>query len=370
MQIFINKYHKDNVLEKYLNKMFEVYSRSGLNEMEKRLINILPELKEPKKILILENRTSVLGIIAKALYLNADITMQSTDQYYCDKLVHNITHNHANIEVRCEADISGEYDYIFWQQSRANMMKEYVFDLMQQAHTALKNKGKIFLAMEAKEKTVTEKMQNLFGGATISGLDEKGLVLIAKKKNKPVEYTDYSDTFSFKTPAGDDIELFSLAGVFAHHRVDEGAKALMDKMRISSGDTLMDMGCGIGSIGISLAKAHDLKHVYFVDSNARAVNATKINCQKNGVGSYDVILSASGYKAPGKIDVFAGNPPYFSDYRIAELFVVTAHENLIKEGIAWFVTKNPWKLADIIKKHFGNCQEVRHHGYSILTAKR
>ncbi|MCF7920521.1 MAG: methyltransferase [Candidatus Cloacimonetes bacterium] len=371
MKIYINKYHKDNVLEKFIDKTVEVYSRSGLNETEKRLINVLPGLKEPQKILVLENRTGVLSMIASDMYPLAKVINLNTDRYYCDKIVHNLKHNEAGkVKVICEPDVTGEYDVILWQQTKANLVKEYVFDLMQQCHQSLKRDGKLFLALEEKEKHITEKMQDMFGGATIDGANDLGLILIGKKKKGEIEYTDYSDDFPFTSLTGEELSFRSLPGVFAHHRVDEGAKAMLEKIEIKDGESFLDMGCGIGSIGISLAKTKKLKTIYFVDSNSRALKATEYNCQKNGIENYQIILSAAGYKAPGKVDVFAGNPPYFSDYRIAELFVETARENLVKGGKAWFVTKNPWKLVDIIRNHFGSCREIRLHGYSLLVAER
>jgi len=371
MKIYINKYHKDNTLEKFFEQRFEVYSRSGLNHTESKLIRLLPRIKDAKRILVLENRTGVLSMIAFELYPLSKVINQNIDRFYCDKMVHNLKHNESqHLEVRCQADIEGEFDAILWQQTRANLVKEYVFDLMQQAHGALKKGGKLFLSLEEKDKHITEKMQYLFGGATIEGRDDNGLVLIGKKKNNKIDYSDYNDDFTFASPMGDMLPFRSLPGVFAHHRIDEGAKAIMEKIEIADGQTLLDMGCGIGSIGITLAKANNLKKVYFVDSNSRALRATEYNCQKNGLENYEVILSAAGFKAPGKVNVFAGNPPYFSDYRIAELFVITAKENLIKGGKAWFVTKNPWKLIDIMRDHFGNCREIRLHGYSLLVGER
>ena len=40
-------------------------------------------------------------------------------------------------------------------------------------------------------------------------------------------------------------------------------------------------------------------------------------------------------------DLAAGNPPYFSHFKIAELFVASAHEALKPGGKALFVTKHP-----------------------------
>ncbi|MCF7912668.1 MAG: methyltransferase [Candidatus Cloacimonetes bacterium] len=371
MKIYINKYFKDNRLEKFLDFKYEVYSRSGINETEKRLIKKLPELNEPRKILILENRTGVIGMIASDLFPEAEITLQNVDKYHSDKIEHNLKHNEVTrVKVLCQADIDGKYDAIYYQQTQANLVKEFVLDLVQQCHAALNKNGKLFLAMEKKEKVITGKMQELFGGATIDNLTDKGLLLIAKKKNNPVEYIDYRADFVLSSDEGNRIAYRSYPGVFAHHRVDEGAKAMLELVEVNDGDTLLDMGCGIGSIGIALARQKKLAKVFFVDSNSRAIKATEFNCENNKMENYQTILSASGFTAPKKCQVFVGNPPYFSDFRIAGIFVEAAHANLLKGSKAWFVAKNPQKLKEIIKEQFGNCEVIKHHGYNILVGVR
>jgi len=370
MKIFINNFHKDNVLEKFIDSRFEVYSRSGLNETEIRLINQLAKQTDPQNILILENRTGVLAMIAAKLFPFAKITVQNIDRYYCDKIEHNLKHNEfMNIQVKCAPDINDNYDLILYQQTMANLIKEFVLDLIQQSHKALKIKSKLFLSLEKKEKFITENMQLLFGGATIDNLNEKGLTLIGKKKYTDVHYFDFVSEFEF-TDAGNILKFQSVPGVFAHHRIDAGAKALIDTIEIDQEDTLLDMGCGIGSIGIALARRKIFDQIYFVDSNSRAIKMTEINCRVNAIQNYQTELTAIGFNSPSPCQLFTGNPPYFSDYRIAGIFVDTAYNNLLKDCKAWFVARNPIKLRKIINKKFNNCHEVRHHGYSILSAIR
>ena len=54
----------------------------------------------------------------------------------------------------------------------------------------------------------------------------------------------------------------------------------------------------------------------------------------------------------GTFDVFAGNPPYYSDYRIAEVFLDTARRALKPGGVCYTVCKNAAGLEPVQKKYF------------------
>lgn len=48
-------------------------------------------------------------------------------------------------------------------------------------------------------------------------------------------------------------------------------------------------------------------------------------------------------------DMFVGNPPYYSDYRIAEVFIEQAYQSLKVDGVALFVTKQSVQVGDLIQ---------------------
>src|SRR5699024_7813226 len=87
------------------------------------------------------------------------------------------------------------------------------------------------------------------------------------------------------TLKGEAFTFLSDAGVFSKERVDFGSRLLIetaDTVDYPAGDWL-DMGCGYGPIGLSLAKFHSDKHIEMVDINERAVELARENAQLNEV---------------------------------------------------------------------------------------
>ena len=66
-------------------------------------------------------------------------------------------------------------------------------------------------------------------------------------------------------------------GVFSKHSVDFGTNLLLKNVSLNNTDRLLDMGCGIGIMGISLAKMYPDIKVDMVDVNLRAIELVKEN---------------------------------------------------------------------------------------------
>ena len=139
------------------------------------------------------------------------------------------------------------------------------------------------------------------------------------------------------------------------------------------------MGCGCGLVGLLIATRFNVPQVssvpkvpFFlalVDSHSRAVEAARENAAKFGVEA-EVILSDNGTPArlDGTFDVFVGNPPYYSDYRIAEVFLETAKRALKPGGVCYQVVKNAANLEPVQKKFFPEVEVIRRRNYAILKS--
>ena len=112
-----------------------------------------------------------------------------------------------------------------------------------------------------------------------------------------------------------------------------------------------------------------ISSLVLVDSHARAVEAAKENAAKFGV-SAEVILSDNGTPArmDGTFDIFVGNPPYYSDYRIAEVFLETAVRALKPGGVCYQVVKNAAGLEPVQRRYFPDVEVIRRRNYCVLKS--
>ena len=77
------------------------------------------------------------------------------------------------------------------------------------------------------------------------------------------------------TLRGYDFTFASTWGLFSPRAIDAGTKLLMDWMEINDGDICLDLGCGYGALGITMAKSAENTDIYMVDKDFVAVEYAK-----------------------------------------------------------------------------------------------
>ncbi|WP_154953088.1 class I SAM-dependent methyltransferase, partial [Klebsiella grimontii] len=79
------------------------------------------------------------------------------------------------------------------------------------------------------------------------------------------------------------------SGVFSRGTVDYGSRVLIDAFEWENlpAGRLLDVGCGYGPIGLSLAAATG-RLVEMVDVNQRAVGLAQMNAQRNQITTVDI----------------------------------------------------------------------------------
>ena len=204
--------------------------------------------------------------------------------------------------------------------------------------------------------------------------------LLNKIKDDPKRVRSFRAEWPASVPGGEKLMFTSYPGCFCHRRLDEGGLALaevasretLEFSRETHGLRLLDMGCGCGLVGLLIANrisVSRLSSLVLVDSHARAVEAATENAAKFGMPA-EVILSDSGTpeRMDGTFDVFVGNPPYYSDYRIAEVFLETAKRALKPGGICYTVVKNAAGLKPVQERYFPQVEVVGRRGYNVLRS--
>ena len=208
--------------------------------------------------------------------------------------------------------------------------------------------------------------------------------LLAKVKDDPKRVRSFKAEWSASVPGGEPLLFTSYPGCFCHRRLDEGGLALAEvvsrellESRSVDGDeplTLLDMGCGCGLVCLLVARRlsdPSSLSLVMVDSHARAVEAARENAAKFGLAA-EVILADNGTPArmDGTFDVFVGNPPYYSDYRIAEVFLDTARRALKPGGVCYTVVKNAAGLKPVQERYFAHVDVIPRRGYSVLRSRQ
>lgn len=364
---------EETTSEAFFDNRYTVISRSGLSLTEAHLTEAIPLLSRPERLLILGNRTGALGMMATHFHSGLEVVVSSLDIFHHRAVERNLLRNPAeHIVSRCEPVIPERqhYDAVCLQASRGALSDELIQDLLQQSHLALKTGGRCFVAAEERIPWLAEQIQKFFGHCSIHSHQRGSTLLIGRKKQELKKLKVYRAEFVMTLPQGLPVTLATVPGVFAHRRVDAGAQALAEVVLTQPNDAILDMGCGCGSVGISLAKNQPTASICFLDSHSRATAITEENCRTNGIAHYSVVLTDQGLPPKARFTLFIGNPPYYSNDRIADLFIRTAYETLLPGGRAYLVAKDASHYLDYMQTLFGKAEILHRRGYEIAKAVR
>ena len=272
----------------------------------------------------------------------------------------------------CAADLpAGPYDLAVVPLSK-NGEAELSRDILQSAFLQLAIGGRLvasidnahdnWLREQLAETGETVRVRPAAAGDTVA--------YIVEKTREPTKIRDFSCEFVFR----DRDRLLTAVtrpGVFAHRRIDPGARHLLNAVDVAADTRVVDIGCGSGCVAMGLAARDASVHVHAFDAAARAVECTRRGAAMNGLDNLTVALECEGnVPEPGSYDLALANPPYYSDFRIAELFVEAAYRALAPEGTLLIVTKQPtWYLENLpLSWHGVAREEVKN--YHIIEAVR
>lgn len=150
-----------------------------------------------------------------------------------------------------------------------------------------------------------------------------------ESKPRKWNFTLRGFTFSFETDAG----------VFSKSEVDFGSRVLIDCFELPSvsGD-ILDVGCGYGPIGLSIAKSYPDRTVHMMDVNDRALSLAERNAENNGVQNVQIYESdALSSVKTDQVAAVLTNPPIRAGKKTIFRFYDQAYDVLREEGELWIV---------------------------------
>ncbi|MBL9090410.1 MAG: methyltransferase [Planctomycetaceae bacterium] len=312
-----------------------------------------------------------LARFAADRYPAANVRCSFLDLYHLRLAETAIADNGGRVRLVCEPDFPAEQIDVAALPLTSQGDGELARDQLQQAYEALRPDGLLLAATDnPRDVWLGEQVAALGGKVRRLGFDE-GAVYAVRHTAPLKRRRDFRCEFAFRDRERL-LAVESRPGVFSHRRIDPGARRLIDAMELRDGDRVLDIGCGWGAVAVAAAVRLPAITVEAFDSNARAVECTRGNSARNGVADRVAArLAADGrVERPGTFDVALGNPPYYANFRIAELFAASAYDALRPGGRLWMVTKFPdWYLANLPTR-FADVEARELKGYVVVAGRR
>lgn len=173
------------------------------------------------------------------------------------------------------------------------------------------------------------------------------------------------------------------AGVFSARKLDVGTRLLLAHLP-APGDhrRVVDLGCGTGVVGLTIAARDPEAHVTFVDESSLAVASAEATFRTNLGGERKarfVVGNGLGDLASGppltEVDLVVVNPPFHQDHAVGDAtawqMFCEARAVLRPRGDLWVVGNRHLAYNAKLTKLFGRSEVVGSNpGFVVLRAGR
>ena len=168
-------------------------------------------------------------------------------------------------------------------------------------------------------------------------------------------------------------KLVSDNGVFSKDRFDYGTRLLLESIDIDNlSGNVLDLGCGIGVVGIILKSINNNIHIDMIDVNERAINLAKENLILNNSNN-NVFISDVYSNVDKKYDYIITNPPIRAGKEIIRKFLLGSYDYLNDDGTLYFVMRKDHGVKTMIKELaviFGVEVMRKDHGFYVVRCSK
>ena len=172
------------------------------------------------------------------------------------------------------------------------------------------------------------------------------------------------------------MSLWTDNGVFSKSRVDEGSLAFLKViLPLNLTGKILDLGCGYGTIGLTIAISNQQARIDLADINTRALALCEKNARELGLSQRVTILQSDIYEnIEGPYDSIVVNPPIRAGKRVTYAMYEGAKQRLIDGGSLYIVIRKNQggpSASEYIESLFGNITLLKKDkGYYIYKATK
>ena len=181
--------------------------------------------------------------------------------------------------------------------------------------------------------------------------------------------------YSF-TLFGEEFTFQSDAGVFSKDGLDDGTRLLLETIgKTDLGSKILDLGAGVGPIGLILAHLDPHRHVVLADVNDRALDCCRKNAATLGVEQQVEIIHSDVYlNLDTSFSTIVTNPPIRAGKKVTYAMYAGALSHLDKYGKLVIVIRKQQGAESVeayLKTLFPSVEKVaQHKGFRVLIAKK
>lgn len=276
-----------------------------------------------------------------------------TDSYVA---MMGIRHNSAQrIQVLNDlSGLGGVYDIVLIQIPK-NM--SFFEDILCRLSSHLNPQSQVICGAMVKHLAPTsfDLLQKYIGDTTTSLAEKKARLVFARFEKTSVSspYPQLIKLDSFEKPFSNNSNLFS------RDKLDIGSRFFLEHIPKGNYQTILDLGCANGVIGIKAKMLNPQAKLVFSDESAMAIESAKTNYQAHFNDKAEFIWTNCFENQPkGTLDLVLCNPPFHQGTKIGDFIAVQmfkdAYDSLKVGGVLRVIGNSHLGYQVKLKKIFGN----------------
>ena len=163
-------------------------------------------------------------------------------------------------------------------------------------------------------------------------------------------------------------------GIFSPRAIDDGSIMLLKYLDVAPSDNCLDLGCGYGVLGLTMAKMAPQGSTLMVDKDYVAVDYANKNAKKNKTPNASARLSNGFSDVPEKnFNVIVSNIPAKVGNELLYIFLHDAYQRLEPGGRFYVVTITGLRdfMKRAFKEVFGNYKKHKQGpAYTVASAMK